>query len=253
MKEILHELLQWKSKTRANLHQVQSLIGKLSFCVTTVRSGRLFYNRILNFLKELKKLPSPWMYRDIPQEVFKDINWWVKVMPQLNGISLIPDKNWKSPNSVIATDACLSAIGGWSQGEFFHARFPEFVEQQRLSINELECVAIMVALKKWGYKLNGLNALFQCDNTMAVQAINSGKASNSYMQAVLREIAFLCAINDCMIRVVSLSGAKNKISDSLSRLHLHEKYKIRFIKYTRGLHTFETKVKEEDFLFSNVW
>ena len=156
-------------------------------------------------------------------------------MPQLNGISIIPPQKWVGPNVLISTDACLEAIGGWSQGEFFHARLPTFILAQQLSINEIECIALMIALKKWGYKLTGHNVLFQCDNMATVWAVNRGRARNSYMQAVLREIAYFSAINDCLVRVVYLELTANRISDALSCFHLGRQYKEKFYKLTRGI------------------
>ena len=138
--EIRQELQLWKGRMRANLRQLQSLVGKLSFCATTVRSGRLFFSRILNFMRTLYQ-DSPWKQVELPMDVFKDIDWWLKFMPMFNGISMIPDPRWVAPNAIIQTDACLQAAGGWSQGEYFHVMFPQFVKTQVNSINELECIA----------------------------------------------------------------------------------------------------------------
>ena len=68
--EIKAETASWLTKETTSLKDIQSLIGKLSFAATTVRSGRLFYSRILNFLRTLPKHGI----RVIPGEVKKDIS-----------------------------------------------------------------------------------------------------------------------------------------------------------------------------------
>ena len=172
-------------------------MGKLNFCATVVRGGRLFYSRILNFMKTVKQEGKV----VIPDEMRSDINWWIQFMPRFNGISAIPEVKWVGPNALFSTDACLIGAGGWSQGEFFHTEFPVNIRfQSGVSINELEAVAIMLGLKLWGHKVAGRKFLVQCDNNNAVLAINSGRSRNVFMQKVLREIFYLTALNDSFIR-----------------------------------------------------
>ena len=95
MREIRTELKNWLNRSHANLKQMQSLVGKLNFCATAVRAGRLFFSRILAFMKQM---PQAGHVR-IPEEVTKDIDWWLKFMPQFNGISAIPENKWTGPNA----------------------------------------------------------------------------------------------------------------------------------------------------------
>ena len=250
--EIKQELNTWLNKPKASLRQLQSLIGKLSFCVVTMRAGKIFYARILSFIRTLTNC-NPWQMVTLPQDVYKDVQWWVTMMSHFNGISMIPDSRWIGPNRIIQTDACLTGIGGWSQGEYFHKQLPVFVRQQHLDINCIECLAIVVALKQWGYRLNGANVLMQCDNSDSVQCINSAKARNKFMQTLIREICYLCAINDCYVRAVFLDGNSNRIADALSRWHLSPQYAITFDKITRGIQKKEIKIQDQSFLFSNPW
>ena len=152
MGEIRTELKNWLNRSHANLKQMQSLVGKLNFCVTVVCTGRLFFSRILAFMKQM---PQAGHVR-IPEEVRKDIDWWLKFMPQFNGISAIPENKWTGPNAIFSTDVCPQGMGGWSQGEYFHTVFPiAIVNNQLVSINELEALTVMVGLKLWGHKIAG--------------------------------------------------------------------------------------------------
>ena len=252
LEEILEELGEWLYRRTATLRQLQSLIGKLSFCATTMRAGRLFYARILNFVRKLHDT-NPYKQVTIPEQVYRDVQWWIISMKSFNGISMIPAAKWIGPNRIFQTDACLTGIGGWSHGFYFHRTLPEFLVAQKLDINMIECWAIIVAIKHWGYKLSGSNSLLQCDNQVCVNCINEAKAKNPYMQALLREICFICAINDCQIRAVYIPTYTNRIADSLSRYHLSQQHRLEFTKLTRGLNKTEIHVQDSDFLLSNPW
>ena len=105
----------------------------------------MFISRLLNFLRSMPlKLDQPVR---IPQEVYKDISWWIKFMPTFNGVSIINDSKWLAPDSIFSTDACLSGGGGFFQGLFFHVPFPEFVVNEAVSINNLKLFTVRLALK----------------------------------------------------------------------------------------------------------
>ena len=250
--EIKEELQSWLHKSTASLRELQSLVGKLSFCATTVRAGRLFFSRILAFLKTLDK-STPHVQCEIDFDVFKDISWWIQIMPQFNGISMIPDKKWIAPSKIFSSDACLSGIGGWSDGDYFHKVLPDFIKLQGLDINEIECLAVMICLKAWGYKLSGKNVLIRCDNNNSVRAINTGRSQSLFMQSVLREICYMCAINDTLVRACWIEGVKNSIPDRLSCFHLAPIYRKQFLELTTGVKLHRTVIADDWFLFSNVW
>jgi hypothetical protein len=57
-------------KTEATLREIQSLIGKLNFVASCVRSSRIFISRLINWLKDLYSYIS-YIYVPIPSEVKK--------------------------------------------------------------------------------------------------------------------------------------------------------------------------------------
>ena len=250
MQEIRNELRKWLGVETTSLKQLQSLVGKLNFCATVVRAGRLFFSRILNFMRGM---PSTGKVV-IPQEVKQDIRWWVLFMPQFNGISAIPEPKWIGPNALFATDACPQGARGWSQGEFFHTSFPcSILNDERISINELEALTVMVGLKLWGHKTAGKKFLVQCDNNNTVLAINSGRSRNVVMQHILREICYWTALNDSQIRAIFIPGKDNRICDCLSRWEISPVFRQKFYKYTAGLITKQVTAHKTLFFFSNKW
>ena len=197
MLEIRAETKRWLNKKMASRKDIQQLVGKLSFAASTVRSGRLFFSRILNFLRTLPKHGI----RPVPMETKKDIAWWHNFVQFYNGVSMIQELQWRKVDSVISTDACLTGLGGFAEGEYFHCEVPEKFHSKEISINELECLAVMIAVKVWAAKLSGKKVLLHCDNESTVSVLNSGKAKHPLTQACLREVMFLAGLHSFSINV----------------------------------------------------
>jgi hypothetical protein len=248
LSEIDSELQSWLGKSSATLKEVQSLIGKLSFMSSCIPPGRLFFSRILNFLKEFKGKQGP---RKIPLDTYKDIHWWISFKEVYNGVSIIPESKWFSPGVILSTDACLTGGGGFSQGDYFHCQFPEEVTNNILDINGLELFVILLAIRSWSYKYTGLNFNVFCDNTTSVQNLNSGRSSVKISQSILREIRYISAKFEFQIRAKHVKGSENAIADSLSRWHLHKKFEQEFYKLTKNFKTSETFIS--NFTINDCW
>lgn len=130
----------------------------------------------------------------------------------------------------MSCDSCLSGCGGWSSSECFQCEFPQFIKTMALHINELELLTIVVALKLWVKHFNRQKLNIFCDNTTTVAVINLGKAKNTFAQKCLREIAYICSLNNCQIKMVHLSGTSNRLADELSRMHLNDTHKRKALK-----------------------
>ena len=62
------------------------------------------------------------------------------------------------------------------------------------------------------------------------------------LQACLRELHWVTAMASCEIKTVYLEGKNNRISDALSRWHLHLKYLDMFYQLVSESHLNEEKV-----------
>ena len=71
--------------------------------------------------------------------------------------------------------------GGICARYYFHEEFPEVISIQRLDINSLELLIIVVALKLWGHLWHGLRLTVRCDNKVAVIALNSGRVGMPFL------------------------------------------------------------------------
>lgn len=78
-------LEEWLSKVIVMKRVLKSLIGKLNFMATCVRASRIFFARLLNFLRAMDG-DGPC---ELTEDVCKDIVWWKTFLPHYNGVSFI--------------------------------------------------------------------------------------------------------------------------------------------------------------------
>ena len=167
---------------------------------------------------------------------------------------MFPETRWLPPDSLVSTDSCLTGCGGWSKGEFFHCTFPAFIlNKEGITINELECLAVVIAIKLWHVKLHDKNMLMHCDNESTVTVINKGSARNAFMQSCLRELVWYTANNNTWVKMCYVPGISNRLSDLLSRWHLDKKFPKLFLLETEGLQMQEVKVDDGLFTFDHEW
>ena len=250
LEEIRHILSEWGDKEMATLKELQSLLGKLNFAASTIRAGRIFVSRIITEITNRRDNSK----QNLPDFIKKDIAWWKRFMEPFDGVFLIPDYSWQAPGRVFTTDACLTGCGGWTADQCFHARFPDWLlEDRRVSINELETMAIVIGVKIWGDKIKNRNILVHCDNKPTVNIINKGRASNEFAQQCLRELCFVTANHNTVIKVVFKPGITNSKADWLSRYHLSNWYREAAEKEIRNNKWDRVLISEQLFKFSHNW
>lgn len=243
---LIHE---WLLKKKSSLKELQTLIGKLVFLSSCVRPGRLFVSRLLDWLRSFKDENKVVF---IPKYVRKDLQWWNIFLPLYNGVSMMFLEDWSKPDEFVACDACLQGCGGLSTEEYFHTTFPSAILKQDLNINALELLTIVICLKLWAHKLKGKRLVVNCDNLASVTVLNTGACRNTFMQSCLREICFLCAINECQVRGRHIPGSENRIPDLLSRWNV-EQNRSEFDRLTKQGVWFPVFVPNHYFEFSHDW
>lgn len=249
LKELDTLLEQWLSWVTVTKQVLQSLIGKLNFVATCVRSSRIFFSRLLNFLRAMDG-DGPCK---VTEQVCKDIVWWKTFLPHYNGVSLIIQGEWGKPDVILASDACLSGCGGVMGDQIFRSKFPNGILDLELHINALELLTIIVALKLWADKLRNRRFQLYCDNMTSVVVINSGKSRDSFLQACLREICYIASVNNFEVRAVHIAGAENRVPDLLSRWHTHPRFELEFNALMGSRQFYQRRVGEELFFFQHDW
>ena len=239
----------WSVKICASRKEVEQLIGKIQFVANCVRQGRVFVARLLNWLRALPKNGR----EKIPYEARKDIFWWYVYFPQYNGVSLMWYTNVAQIDGCIATDASLSACGGMCGDEYFRHCFPDSIRDMvNNNISHLEMFTIIVAIKKWKTKLKGKRFIVSCDNEACVILLNHGRARDRILQQCLREIAFLAATYQFLIKSRHVMGIRNKIPDMLSRWYISRDSRRQF-RRLKDRPTKRVYIEDSDYKFLNDW
>ena len=213
-----------------------------------VRPGRLMVSRMLNFLRTME---GQGVYQ-IPYPFKLDAKWWLRFLPEFNGIAMFPPEQWESPDTVFATDACLQACGGVCGDQYFHEMFPQPILDASNSINGLELCAVMVAIKLWGPRFRGRRVKIFCDNLVSVMVLNTNRTRVEFMQDCLREILFVAAVYEFEIRAVHLASKENRLPDLLSRWHLGHEFRSEFHKLSKPS-MYRVRIDPNMFEFLNVW
>ena len=211
LKEILAELGLWATKDTATRQEIESLIGKLQFAARCVKSGRIFLARLLNWLRTTNRKDS----YPVTQEARLDILWWTTFMKQYNGTSIIWLHQEPHPDQLMATDANLTGYGGISGQEFFKGTFPEHLKGKNIAT--LEMWAVYIALQTWKHKFTGRYFWIHVDNEAVATVLNTGRSRCTELQYLLRQIAYIAASNQFIIKAKHIMGVTNRVPDWLSR------------------------------------
>ena len=110
-----------------------------------------------------------------------------------------------------------------------------------ITINVLELLTIMAALKLWGPALCGQCFIIRCDNNNnSMLALNSGRSRTVGMQLCLCEIWFLAALHDFELTAIHIPGLDNRLVDHFNHWHMSPFHKTQFQQLTA--HTLTTHV-----------
>lgn len=250
--EIQALIKSWVVKENASVKEIQSLLGKLNFVGACVKPSRIFVNRLLNWYREFPK-GNRQAQVPIPSEVKKDILWWDKFLPCYNGVSLMSLGSWGTPDEIFSSDACLQGCGGFWKGNFYHTEFPPEILEKNLHIGALEMLALVIGLRLWARYFRHLKIMIFCDNLSTCIAVNSGKTRCLFLQACLRELCFLAAVNEFEIKACHISGQDNRLADHLSRWNINQWHENEFRRLASDYSLKQWWVDQSCFEFLHAW
>ena len=214
LQEIKSMLNAWLDKAKATKHQLQQLIGKLSWAARMVKSSRPHLRRLLAAMTSLK---AKHHHIRLSADTKLDIAWWVKFIAPFNGtvhISSVPE-----PSTYLTTDACNTGGAACYQNDWYYAHWEtDYPEMQSAHINVKELLAVLLAVKRWAHLWKKQHVILYTDSKCVMYMINNGTSRNLVAANMIRELSMLCVAYDCHITAKNLAGAQNVISDYLSRL-----------------------------------
>ena len=190
-----------------------SLIGLLTATEKQVPLGRLHMRPIQWHLKRHWRVPES-LEKEIPvpRSLHPHLFWWTKEANVLLGQPLHP----LSHAIQIFTDASKE---GWGAhlGDFTTSGTWS-VPESHLHINFLELKAVLLALKRFQYLVQGKAVLVATDNTTVVAYINKeGGMRSGSLCALLWRLLCWCNRRQVVLKARHIPGRLNVIADKLSR------------------------------------
>ena len=219
------ELLRWTQFSTFTRHQLQSLLGKLSFVTACVRPGQIFMSRLLN---RLHSLPSKLSCFPVTSDMLSDIDWLLTLLPNFNGSAIIVLHTRDFDDVLFTCDPSLHRGGATRFYECTSFAFPRDIKEFFLHINALELFVLVVAVKIWAPKLAGSRFQISCDNDAAVQLVRSGRTLDAFMQRCLRQLWLTSARYDLDLHVSHIPGIHNVFADCLSRWDADSTFQRKF-------------------------
>jgi hypothetical protein len=148
----------------------------------------------------------------ISKQAYRDLEWWAKVPQKWNGRQI-----WRSPaTALMHCDASKTAWGGVLNEEIPARAFWNAAER-KLHITHLELQAVYNSVRSFLPWIKGHNVLLREDNMAVVHILTNHTSRSRPLMALLRQLWFLCDINDIDIRAQYIRSAANVWADALSR------------------------------------
>ena len=77
---------------------------------------------------------------------------------------------------------------------------------------------MLVSLFVWGEQLRNKKILFHCDNYAVLHIISKMSSKSENVMVLLRKFTLQCMNLNVVVKAVHVSGVKNELTDSISRL-----------------------------------
>ena len=210
-----------KYQQKVTLKQMQSLIGKLNFACRAIRPGRPFCRRFINTTIGLS---NPNHHIRISSSVLHDLLVWKEFLTSHNGVSVMLPNSWEDNETLqFYTDSAGSL--GWAiifGKKWVAAPWPQHMSVCKRNNAFLELFPIVVAMMIWGHKLTNSKVIFNCDNMAVVNMISQQTSRDPDCMTLIRKMVLICLRHNILFKSKHVSGSKNLLADSLSRLQIQK-------------------------------
>lgn len=248
LEELRLLLCDWNMKAWYTRKQLESLIGKLQFVTNCVRPGRVFINRLLEVLRRSGEGKLA-----IQEQIKRDVMWWLRFLPQFNGVGILWMEQHLSPGEVISCDASLRGAGVLCGKLFARKQFPQWLLDRATNIAHLEMITLVASIKLFHQQLRGKRFLVLCDNMAVVTVLNTGAARDEVLLEGMREVAYVSAREQFEMRVRHIGSADNLLPDLLSRWGEGKAIQAKFHSLTKEGGFKQVHMPANLFNFDNDW
>ena len=136
---------------------------------------------------------------------------------------LFYDEDWTNACDLcFYSDASDLAIGAVLQSHWLYLPLNDQQRAQPIAWREL--FAIVVACRTWGASLAGRKVIINCDNTVAIAAVNNGTSKSPCIMTLVQSLFYIAAAYNFDVRLTYIQSKSNVSADALSRLDI-EKFK----------------------------
>lgn len=213
---LIQDFLERKSCKK---REMESLIGYLNFTCSVVLPGRAFLRRLISSIMGVRQ---PYHFIKISAEMKSDLAMWKSFVSSFNGKSMFLNDRFLS-SSVLSlyTDAAASlGYGAVYSSYWFYGDFP--LQCRNLNITLLELYPVVVAVNVWGYLWKNHCVRFFTDNQALVHILNRQTSKDKHIMKLVRCLVLACLHHNIVFQSEHISGCKNVLADSLSRLQVAE-------------------------------
>jgi hypothetical protein len=216
--EIAALLQFWHFKLEANLHELQSLLGKLLFVCKVVRSGRLMVSRMLDTLRLCYTRRA---VVTLDENFRLDLLWWSDNLVPWNGISYL---QFSDQTFTVTLDASSDGapgggpgIGGfdWTSNQWFKCSPPPHMLDWPIA--DYELLAHIIACRLWGPSWRGKKIWGKTDSEPCEFLLRHGRSRINRRLAMARAVATLEHRLDFMWISAPIRSKENVLADCASR------------------------------------
>lgn len=220
LQQILQELHSFQSRDTATKRELEQLVGKLNFAAKVVKGGRTFLRRMIDDINTVEDHNALICLSD----TFRlDVKWWLDFSSQWNGKEMMIDPT-PIGSTRFVTDASRIGICAVFDSEFIVRYNDETTDSWH--INDLECLAVFLAAKRWAPRWRNRHLVVESDNTTTVAAINRGSSRSTLIMAMLRDLFWLSAKFNFHLTARYISGKSNTLADAGSRRNFDAMFNI---------------------------
>ncbi len=158
-------------------------------------------------------------------EFFSELDWWIHLLPEWNGVSIIPEFQLVSNADFdLFMDASGTGFGACWQGAWLAGEFMDWACDESMAFKEL--FAITMALATWGPQWQGKKIQFFCNNKAVCHMLHFKNSRRPHLVALLRTLHALAAQFGCLISACHLPGVMNTLTDALSCSWLRQFFEL---------------------------
>ena len=223
--KLLNEMMDRK---KATIKQIQVLTGYLKFLTRAIEPGRAFTRRMYAKCAAYENVT-------IDREFRFDCNIWKTFlthyrdqavchsMVDLNETILATELNFYSDASANKRLGFGAVFGDkWLYGQWE----PDYIVQNKPSIEYLELFALAAALLTWGEQIKNNRVIIFCDNLAVVSMINTQSSKCKNCMYLLRLVMLNNLVHNRRLFAKHVRSENNSLADSLSRLQFHRFWKL---------------------------